>query len=114
MKSFGIAAVIVALAASATAKNCRGGLAYCASTLLSKGRIAPNHCPKSKTDLKLIGNYAPQINQALSLAHQTKPEDQHKALFFCEGGSNGNIVFTTSCASGCMDGGAGKDDYCSA
>lgn len=43
MKSFGITAVILTLAASAVAKNCVGGLAYCASTLLSKGRIAQNH-----------------------------------------------------------------------
>ncbi|KIM92728.1 hypothetical protein OIDMADRAFT_21671 [Oidiodendron maius Zn] len=96
MKTFTIAAALAVLSTSVVADNCIGGLSYCSSSLLKKG------------------NYAAQINQALILAHQTNPEDADKALFFCEGGSNGNIVFTTPCAHGCLDGGAGNTDYCAA
>lgn len=118
MKTFAISATLVVLATSVVADNCIGGLSYCSSSLLQKGtKTLTNICMMSGNKGWLqnaIGNYAAQINQALALAHQTNPQDADKALFFCEGGSNGNIVFTTSCANGCEDGGAGNTDYCAA
>lgn len=118
MKSFAISTALIALATGVIADNCSGGLAYCSSTLLQKGKTTLtktiHNIQEVRLTLQSTGNYEAQINEALSIAKQTNPQDTDKALFFCEGGSNGNIVFTTSCANGCVDGGSGNDDFCAA
>ncbi|KAL1870364.1 hypothetical protein Plec18167_007498 [Paecilomyces lecythidis] len=90
--SFAVVAVITPLA---VANNCKTGLNYCGYNLLN------------------IGNYGPQVNQALEAANE--PTDNghiRESLFHCNGGENGDITFLTYCGNGCTDGGSGRSDYC--
>lgn len=62
---------------------------------------------------KCIGSaYRPQIVAALKVAHQlTNDNFIKKSTFRCDGGANGGITFASYCGD-CVDGGAGKSDYC--
>ncbi|KAF2668156.1 hypothetical protein BT63DRAFT_425472 [Microthyrium microscopicum] len=76
-------------------RNCTPKLLYCGQVLLR------------------IGNYFNQINDALRASGQ--PTDQghiNNGLFYCTGGSNGEIKFQTYCGGGCVDGGGGNSDHC--
>ncbi|KAH6995007.1 hypothetical protein EDB80DRAFT_155551 [Ilyonectria destructans] len=89
--SIAILAVIVPLA---MADNCRTGVIYCGSTLQRRG------------------NYYQQIHDALEESGQVADEAHvNDSLFYCSGGSNGDIVYQTYC-DGCQDGGDGNNDYC--
>ncbi|KAF7364922.1 hypothetical protein MVEN_00362800 [Mycena venus] len=58
------------------------------------------------------GNYINQIEQAISDAH-TDPDHFMDTLFFCYGGSNGDIKVKKDCGPGkCHDSGNGQSDYC--
>jgi hypothetical protein len=60
------------------------------------------------------GNYNDQVLQALT--DKGQPTDQKHiddALFYCKGGSNGDIEFQMFCGEErCIDGGHGESDYC--
>ncbi|KAH6884474.1 hypothetical protein B0T10DRAFT_564508 [Thelonectria olida] len=81
----------------ATADNCKKGLEYCGSTLMTKG------------------NYRDQINDALegNSLSSTNNTVVMNTLFTCLGGDNGDIEVIEFCQQGCTDGGSGKNDYCS-
>ncbi|GAD93784.1 conserved hypothetical protein [Paecilomyces variotii No. 5] len=88
-------AVISTLAPMVVADNCKTGLNYCGYNLLN------------------IGNYGPQVNQALSNANQPIDDAHiHESIFHCNGGSNGDITFLAYCSGGCQDGGSGNSDFC--
>ncbi|EFY89042.1 hypothetical protein J3458_015223 [Metarhizium acridum] len=94
-KSTLISLAMLAIAPLALADNCTGGLSYCGSSLLKKGR------------------YTDQINQALLVAGQ--PDDYnhvHNSIFYCLGGSSGAIQYTTYCSGSCQDNGQGRSDTC--
>ncbi|KAJ7806802.1 hypothetical protein B0H14DRAFT_2324139, partial [Mycena olivaceomarginata] len=58
------------------------------------------------------GNYADQIEKAIQKAH-TDPAHMFDTLFYCIGGSNGDIEVIKDCAPGrCVDSGSGKSDIC--
>ncbi|KAJ7816475.1 hypothetical protein B0H13DRAFT_1486968, partial [Mycena leptocephala] len=58
------------------------------------------------------GNYADQIEAAVRKAH-TKPGHMLDTLFYCLGGSNGDIEVIKDCAPGrCVDAGSDKSDLC--
>jgi hypothetical protein len=60
------------------------------------------------------GNYQAQIDQAIADAGVPEEDNGKSALFFCEGGANGVILFIQECAVGkCVDAGTGKSDFCS-
>ncbi|UKZ54386.1 hypothetical protein TrVGV298_008194 [Trichoderma virens] len=78
------------------AANCNPGLDYCGFNLLG------------------IGNYQPQINDALEKA-SLDPSNKGvstNTLFHCVGGYNGDIVVIKFCTNRCIDGGSGKSDFC--
>ncbi|KAF7907366.1 uncharacterized protein EAF01_004953 [Botrytis porri] len=83
------------LAEAATLDNCRGGLTYCGQGLLRKG------------------NYYADIINSLSAAGQSTDQDHvNFSLFLCRG--NDDVPFQRFCGAGrCVDGGAGRSDYCS-
>ncbi|EGX88666.1 hypothetical protein CCM_08711 [Cordyceps militaris CM01] len=88
-------AAVAAIASFAAADNCNTGLRYCGAGLLSKG------------------NYLPQILDELSRV--SSPIDKahiYNTIFYCAGGSNGDIRYVTFCDRGCRDGGSGHDDFC--
>ncbi|KAJ3499013.1 hypothetical protein NLG97_g666 [Lecanicillium saksenae] len=89
-------AAVAALVTAATANNCTPGFMYCGSSLLKKGA------------------YDNQIRQALRESGQ--PTDGNhivNSVFNCQGGPNGDIRYLYICDGHCIDGGDGKDDYCS-
>ncbi|KAF8068076.1 hypothetical protein FPV67DRAFT_1669944 [Lyophyllum atratum] len=84
-------------ASAVVASNCKKGLYYCGSVLLTRG------------------NYYNQIDAALLAAHQ--PDDSNhinNSLFFCinDDNSNGNIYFNNFCGGGCQNGGDSHSDFC--
>ncbi|KAK4672826.1 hypothetical protein QC763_106440 [Podospora pseudopauciseta] len=96
MKLSTILAVTLAVVAPAAvdAANCKTGLHYCGYVLLRKG------------------NYYNQIIEALKKADKsTSSAYVNHSLFYCTGGSNGNIKYQAKCSS-CVDGGDGKSDHC--
>ncbi|KAJ6527067.1 hypothetical protein B0H19DRAFT_1084119 [Mycena capillaripes] len=87
-------AVALTSATHTMADNCQRGLSYCGRTLLHKG------------------NYADQIEAAVCKAH-TNPGHMLDTLFYCIGGSNGDIEVIKDCAPGrCVDAGSDKSDIC--
>ncbi|KAF3017070.1 hypothetical protein E8E14_006212 [Neopestalotiopsis sp. 37M] len=76
------------------ARNCTPGLNYCGSTLLD------------------IGDYQPQIDQALADAGEGNDNHARDYLFHCAGGDNGVIEFLQRCEHGCKDAGGGVSDRC--
>ncbi|KAJ7855569.1 hypothetical protein B0H13DRAFT_2079557 [Mycena leptocephala] len=89
-----VLAVSLASATYTMADNCKRGLSYCGRGLLQKG------------------NYADQIERAIQKAH-TDPAHMFDTLFYCIGGSNGDIEVIKDCAPGrCVDSGSGKSDVC--
>lgn len=62
--------------------------------------------------LYIIGNYQPQIDQAIFDAGQQEIDNGKEDLFFCDGGDNGIINWTTRCSGGCVDAGPGNSDHC--
>ncbi|OJK04269.1 hypothetical protein ASPACDRAFT_21780 [Aspergillus aculeatus ATCC 16872] len=95
LASLTVAIIATSLAPMVAARNCKTGLNYCGYNLLN------------------IGNYAAQINQALSDAKQHIDSAHiHESIFHCNGGSNGDITWLAYCGSGCQDGGSGKSDFC--
>ncbi|MCJ1286466.1 hypothetical protein MMC26_005811 [Xylographa opegraphella] len=85
------------LLGSVMASNCKPGLQYCGSTLLS------------------VGNYQGQIDQCyydvVGEGYEA-PNGGKNMLFGCEGGRSGVIKYFKTCAAGCHDAGSGKSDYC--
>ncbi|KAJ4413853.1 hypothetical protein N0V85_003396 [Neurospora sp. IMI 360204] len=78
-----------------SADNCKPSLFYCGTGLLHKG------------------NYYDQIVAALKAKGQpTDDAHIHDSLFYCTGGSNGEITYQAFCGGGCKDGGSGKSDHC--
>ncbi|RAK70988.1 uncharacterized protein BO72DRAFT_393114, partial [Aspergillus fijiensis CBS 313.89] len=60
-----------------------------------------------------IGNYAAQINQALSEAEQHVDSAHiHESIFHRTGYSNGDITWIAYFGSRCQDDGSGKSDFC--
>jgi hypothetical protein len=119
MKTTLIATTLVILAAGATANNCKEGLYYCGQTLLDIGKKSTfkRHSVKvlwenTKEVLYIIGNYQPQIDQAIFDASQQEIDNGKEDLFFCDGGDNGIINWTTRCSGGCVDAGPGNSDHC--
>ena len=95
------------------ADNCRKGLYYCGSVLLTRG-MSTKHQTTHPID-HLSGNYFDQINGALSAAHQSQDSNHvNNSLFFCvnDANTNGNINFVSFCANGCQNGGDGHNDFC--
>jgi hypothetical protein len=103
--------LISTLVTVVAARNCTPGLYYCTSTLLRIGTIVFIFPPPSSlfqvfqralmnTNDMLLGNYAQQVGN-------------HNAnfLFYCTGGSNGEIQPVKQCGV-CTDGGNGKNDFC--
>ncbi|TFK32964.1 hypothetical protein BDQ12DRAFT_728173 [Crucibulum laeve] len=86
-------AVLGIFTSSVFAANCNKGLDYCGSSLISKG------------------NYAHQILQ-LFYDIGEKNESYDDVLFTCEGTSAGWIKFVKRCPRSCINGGAGKNDFC--
>ncbi|KAJ7892657.1 hypothetical protein B0H13DRAFT_2528896 [Mycena leptocephala] len=93
MKSTTFAALLV-LATGAIARNCTPNLDYCGRTLLD------------------IGNYQPQIDQALHDAGVGEADGGADDLFHCVGGANGVIIFLGFCANGCRTNPTGVSDEC--
>ena len=63
---------------------------------------------------RFAGKYEPQVLEALSDAGYPNPTKTQKlnGLFYCLGGSNGDIVLLYMCPKVCVDGGWGNDDFC--
>ncbi|KAJ7044355.1 hypothetical protein C8F04DRAFT_1070212 [Mycena alexandri] len=93
MKSTTFAAMLV-LATGAIARNCTPDLNYCGRTLLE------------------IGNYQPQIDQALHDAGAGEANGGSDDLFHCGGGPNGVITFIGFCANGCRTNPTNVNDAC--
>lgn len=109
-------AVMATVASVATADNCNTGLRYCGAGLLSKGtsaRLWQTPGMWQITDWSPIGNYLPQILDELErVGLPTDRAHIYNTIFFCAGGSNGDIRYYTFCDRGCRDGGSGHDDFC--
>ncbi|KAJ6534951.1 hypothetical protein B0H19DRAFT_845654, partial [Mycena capillaripes] len=82
------------LATGAIARNCTPNLDYCGRTLLE------------------IGNYQPQIDQALHDAGAGEANGGADDRFHCVGGANGVITFLGFCANGCRTNPTGVSDVC--
>ena len=82
--------------------------------LLSKGSYIHFESRKSLANTWFIGKYEDQVMEALSDFGYPSPTHTQKmnALFYCIGGSNGDIVAMTICPKVCVDGGWGNNDYC--
>ncbi|KAF4635629.1 hypothetical protein G7Y89_g2466 [Cudoniella acicularis] len=91
-----VATMFAVLATGVVARNCTPDLNYCGSTLLS------------------IGNYGPQIDQAIHDANQPEENSGKDDLFHCvaqgENNQNGLITWIAHCPNGCSDNGEGKND----
>lgn len=119
MKLSSILAVTLAVVAPAAvdAANCKTGLHYCGYVLLRRGIAFPillryPDSPGSTLTLSYLGNYYNQIIEALKKADKsTSSAYVNHSLFYCTGGSNGNIKYQAKCSS-CVDGGDGKSDHC--
>ncbi|RMZ72356.1 maltose permease [Pyrenophora seminiperda CCB06] len=76
-------------------RNCDKGLTYCGSTLLD------------------IGDYSSQIYEALQAYGCESPSASNyvNTLFFCVGGSDGDIIVKEICKL-CHDEGGGNNDRC--
>jgi hypothetical protein len=110
------AVLISALFATAvSSRNCKPGLFYCGSTLISIGKRNKNQSGSLNiyvlTDQsRCTGNYGGQIDQAMYAAG--KPfVDASKTLFYCVGGDNGVIAYVNTCGV-CQDNGADRSDKC--
>ncbi|KAJ7307701.1 hypothetical protein DFH08DRAFT_720132 [Mycena albidolilacea] len=93
MKSTTFAALLV-LATGAIARNCIPHLDYCGRTLLE------------------IGNYQPQIDQALHDAGAGEANGGADDRFHCVGGAKGVITFLGFCTNGCRTNPTGVSDVC--
>ncbi|KAH7109668.1 hypothetical protein B0J11DRAFT_573690 [Dendryphion nanum] len=95
MKLSNLVAAIVAVAPGAFARNCRKDYYYCGKTLLD------------------IGDYIPQIHQALNDYGCDNPSgsNMRNTLFYCLGGPDGDIAADKICKE-CQDNGHGDDDTC--
>ncbi|KFY77063.1 hypothetical protein V499_03468 [Pseudogymnoascus sp. VKM F-103] len=89
-----LAAALAVFATGAIADNCKPGLFYCGSTLVSKGK------------------YQAQIDQAIHDAGQQEIDNGKDDLFYCVGGNQGVIDWQKRCAGGCIDAGTDKSDHC--
>ncbi|UKZ51082.1 hypothetical protein TrVGV298_004837 [Trichoderma virens] len=90
-------AVLAAAVSVVTARDCTPRLDYCGDELIS------------------IGNYAREIREALELAGEpTDAQHLKKSLFYCTGGSGGEIVFAAYCGFGCVWGPSGESSHCAA
>ncbi|KAK0668323.1 hypothetical protein QBC41DRAFT_322121 [Cercophora samala] len=117
MKLSSILAVTLAVVAPAAvdAANCKTGLHYCGYVLLRRGIVFPIlyelGIPRSCAD-SVAGDYYNQIIGALKKADKsTSSSYVNHSLFYCTGGTNGNIKYQAKCSS-CVDGGDGKSDHC--
>ncbi|KAF4970303.1 hypothetical protein FSARC_2623 [Fusarium sarcochroum] len=90
-------AALAVIAPIVEANNCKEGLTYCGFILLRRG------------------NYYDQIDKEL-LKNGQKSETNHilNSLFYCKGGSKGDIEFKKYCGKSCADGGDGHSDTCEA
>ncbi|KAJ4855335.1 uncharacterized protein T069G_10893 [Trichoderma breve] len=90
-------AILAAVMSTVTARNCTPSLSYCGAELLD------------------IGNYASEILAALRLAGEpTDALHRKNSLFYCTGGSGGEVLFEAYCGFGCVWGPSGGDSYCRA
>ncbi|KAK6834318.1 hypothetical protein PG990_000861 [Apiospora arundinis] len=94
MKFNCLASIALLAAVGAEARNCKAGLNYCGSTLLS------------------IGDYRGQIQQAMVAAGHDPNTYPNEYLFSCVGGSEGLISVLNNCDRGCQDNGKDKSDTC--
>lgn len=106
------AAVSLALATFAMARNCTPGLNYCGSTLLAIGKSNWIELGFVFDSHITIGDYQAQIDQSLADAGQGNANNGRDDLFQCIGGDNGVIKFLQYCGNGCKDEGSGVSDRC--
>ncbi|KAJ3483905.1 hypothetical protein NLG97_g7191 [Lecanicillium saksenae] len=87
---------VVALGGFATAKDCTPGLIYCGHSLYAKG------------------NYDFIIQQSFADSGVGNNDyNRNQANFLCLGNPYyGYVQFKQVCSRGCVDAGAGENDYC--
>ncbi|KAK4177739.1 hypothetical protein QBC36DRAFT_326344 [Triangularia setosa] len=105
-------ALAVVAPAAVDAANCKTGLHYCGYVLLRRGNTHHLRIVQRSDADTVPGNYYNQIIDALKKADKsTSSAYVNHSLFYCTGGSNGNIKYQAKC-SNCVDGGDGNSDHC--
>ncbi|KAM7195832.1 hypothetical protein V8F33_006481 [Rhypophila sp. PSN 637] len=90
--------VLSALATLAAARNCTPGLDYCGKTLRAIA-TGSNYDAQMKAPLRERGI---PVNEG----------SMNDSLFYCVGGSNGDVRVLLHCPKGCLDGGKKRNNFC--